>query len=174
MSQNSAIEKNKNCTKWGINTESSNIQSGTPSIDQAYSVNMISIGLWLKRDGFIQFKYKKDRILDDVYSNGNLAFYVDYDLKMWDTEDNVIWIERIFNLTKGYHNFLWRYVYFVDKSKPASLNLNAYIDYIKIDGVEYADTTCKQCVNKFSEAGSDSCIFCGYNYFFNEQIVYRL
>lgn len=169
---NTEITKNKNCSNWSINSESSNIHTGTSDISYGNYYSHLSIGMVLKRNGFIEFKYKKDSISDGYYSNGIIEFFIDFNLSLFDSYNNDVWQTVKYNLTSGYHNFLWRYVFYLDNNVPASKNLRAYIDYIKIDGVDFADTICKKCGNKFSEEGSDSCIFCGYNYFFNEETVY--
>jgi hypothetical protein len=167
-------EKNKHCSAWNLNQESTFIHSGNSYLDDVIYASQLAFGIYLQRDGYIEFKYKKDAIGEGYWANGLFTFYLDYDLVVDDSTNNMVWQVASFNLTKGYHNFLWSYVTYVEGTNQATKSLKAFIDYIKIDGVEYADVSCSKCVNKFSEPGSDSCIFCNYNNYFNEEAVTNL
>lgn len=163
--------RNLRCTAWKPNNESSFIMSGsTNDTDKIYASNL-AFGLSLVRDGYIEFKYKKDSINSGVWVNGYFDFYVDYDVKIEDSENNMVWQVARYNLTKGFHNFLFAYTVYLDSSDSKTKNLSAYIDYIKVDGLAFSQTSCQECVGKSSEPGSESCIFCGYNSFLNEEKV---
>ena len=160
-------DKNINCTKWEVNNERTFYKSGSSEVNRSYYTSELSYGTYLKKDGFIEFKYRKDT---DNTSNGMLLFFVNYDMVLKDNSSSNIWKDYKLELKKGYHNFIWHYQKHIHLEK-LNQELFAYISYIKVDGLEFAQTKCKKCRESKSDEGADSCIFCEANYFFNEENV---
>jgi hypothetical protein len=74
-----------------------------------------------------------------------------------------------YELSPGFHTFLWQYSKRVENSDDIS-KLYAKIEYIEIEGVHSADYECKKCIKSSSLEGSSQCEFCQANFYFDESL----
>jgi len=70
-------------------------------------------------------------------------------------------------LDPGYYTFLWQ---FVSLSSEYNQNNTIKIESITIDRVNDASYECKKCEKGSQIKGSDQCIICGINFYFDESL----
>ena len=119
----------------------------------------------------MEFSYEKETIAMSGIINGRFQFLIDYEVVLVDT----VFISESktvrYNLSKGYHIFLWQYGVLNEVNSSSTNNLNAKIINIVIDGTEDLEYGCKSCVEGISIPGSEYCNKCESNYYFNVEKV---
>ena len=131
----------------------------------------------------ISFKYKKDTVTE-LFQNGRLQFFINHNEELKDEESNSVFkigkysikffLKVSFDLQPGIHDFLWQYTKYYDSANIKTKQSKIIIEYIEIEGVEYADYECKPCINKMSPVGSSDCYFCKPNQFYDKSNVFTL
>ena len=81
------------------------------------------------------------------------------------------WTNYRLELDKGHHNFIIDFRRQNNFSSIQSNNSRAYIEYINVEGINFSQTRCKKCIEGTSEEGSDRCLFCNENFYYNEETV---
>jgi hypothetical protein len=153
---NDDIKSNEKCDKFRVKQK----EDGTTSLmagglmlnkDAMYSYELI-YNVNFKKSGKISFTYTKNTYVSNKYVNGQFNFYIDYDLKFQNHNEELHSNKNsttvTLDLEKGSHSFMWQYTVWGDSNpKPLLFELIS----IDLEGCHMHDYECTPC-DKGSEA----------------------
>lgn len=117
-----------------------------------------------KNNGKIMLQYKKDSYREQTYNNGEFKILFDFEPIVEDNELNTSWKTILHEFESGKHEIVFFYTY--NKTSQTN-NLKFYIKSFEILGIDDAAYECKQCINSVAPEGSNKCISCSVNHYYD-------
>jgi hypothetical protein len=153
---------------WEINPPHTNLTTKILTTPNTYYLAKLKYQIHLKNPGSIMFGYTKFSKQVQNSINGNFKFFIDYEEKHNDETTSGDFLDLSFELSSGYHSFMW--VYFFISEEVISFDYNMSLKYIMIEGIEDAALECQKCnsdsfVTTYSREGWDHCETCPVNFY---------
>ena len=165
---NEGAKKNEDCTKLHISNDNSILMTGEIIGNQTNYLIQILYFFNTQNPGRIIVKYKKDIIIENGLSNGDLSIYFDYELiENVNIDNNFEWEYIIKDFNAGEHEIVFFYSYMKNLNKKP---LRLYINQFEIIGLNQVSFTCEKCINSVSPEGSEKCFYCDINSFYDNQL----
>ena len=117
-----------------------------------------------KNNGKIILQYKKDSYREQTYNNGEFKILFDFEPIIEDNDLDTSWKTISYEFESGKHEIVFFYTY--NKTSQTS-NLKFYIKSFEILGIDDAAYECKQCINSVAPEGSNKCISCSVNHYYD-------
>ena len=161
-------KKNEDCTNLHISNDNSMLMSGEITGNQSNYLIQILYFFKTQNPGRIIVKYKKDIIIENGLSNGDLSIYFDYELiQNENIENNFDWEYIIQDFNAGDHEIVFFYSYTKNINKKP---LRFYIQQFEIIGLNQFSNTCEKCIDSISPEGSEKCFYCNINSYYDNKL----
>ena len=164
---------NSECGKFKIKENNGNnslVAIGENLLPNATYFYELIYNIHMNKPGNLTFKYKKDTINQDNNKNGQFNFYVDFDLKLHDENEEKDYKNFTVSLNNGKHSLMWQYFVSSNINTTDKNTLNFELIDIEIDNYHHDDTKCIPCDESSKDLDVCNVITCPEGEFYGSLI----